>query len=633
MRRPLWLAVLVVAVVAVVFGRTAFHRFVLLDDDTNVYRNRLVNPAQVENLPRIWAAPYNKMYIPVTYSAWLALAAIGRVEAGEERPRAFAGLDPTPFHVTNVALHALSALLVLAILRRLFDDDLAATFGALLFAAHPVQAEPVAWVSGAKDVVSGFLALASLALYLRAAARARDGGSGLAGWTVGLVLFALAMLAKPSASAIVLLAGALDLGVLRRGWRQVARALAPWLVVAAAGALPNLFLQPAETVSAATPLWQRPLVAADAVAFYLRQVALPVSLAPFYGRTPGSVLASGALWWTWIVPAALLALALARARRSPVPLAALAVFVGGVAPVLGLVSFEFQMHSTVADRYLYLSMLAPALLVAWWLKHHPSALAYGLVSLALGGYAARAGLQVGRWQNTRVLLEHTLAVNPGSDFAHGNLAQVLDDTGETEAALHHYREAVRLRPDSAQARLNLGSFLGRSGNLDESAKELQEAVRLDPSYAVAHATLATALAGLNRLPQAIQHLREAARLEPGSGSVHLQLGLMLEFSGEADAAVSSYHEALRADRGLVEPRVRLGSLYLRAGETSTAIDYLREAIDLKPEHGEAHAELGRALLIAGRPPEAVEHLRLARRLRPDLHYVEGLLDAALEAEQ
>ena len=633
MKRPSWLAVLVVLVVAVVFGRSATHRFVLLDDDANIYRNRLVNPARVESLPSIWGAPYNKLYIPVTYSTWLALAAVATVEPGEQRPRAFAGLDPTHFHTANIVLHALSALLVLVILRRCLGDDLAAAFGALLFAAHPVQVEPVAWASGTKDVLSGFLALGSLALYVRHACRSRAGGSGRCAYWAGLALLALAVLAKPSAVALPLIAAALDLGVLRREPRRVAFGLAPWLLVAVAGAVPNLLFQPAAAVSAATAPWQRPLVAADAVAFYIRHLAVPIAHAPFYGRTPERVLETGALWWTWIAPVALFVFALLWRKRSPVPLAALAIFVAGLAPVLGLVSFEFQMHSTVADRYLYLSMLGPALLVAWWLREHRGALGYGVLALALGGYAARASMQVGRWKNTRVLLEHTLAVNPHSDFAHGNLAQVLEDVGELDEARQHYAESVRLRPDSAQGRLNYGSFLGRSGQLAEAEEQLQEAVRLDPSYAAAHATLASALAGQDRLPEAIQHLREAASLEPDFAPAQMQLGQLLEFTGDAEGAIAAYREALRAEPELLEPRVRLGTLYLQAGHTSAAIEFLTEAVARDPRRGDAQAELGRALLIDGRPHEAVEHLGQALRLRPDLEHVRGLLDAALREAQ
>ena len=51
-----------------------------------------------------------------------------------------------------------------------------------------------------------------------------------------------------------------------------------------------------------TPLWTRPLVAADAVAFYLWKLVWPAKLAIIYGRTPDAVVRSGAIHYTWVVP-------------------------------------------------------------------------------------------------------------------------------------------------------------------------------------------------------------------------------------------------------------------------------------------------------------------------------------------
>src|SRR5205085_2795817 len=84
---------------------------------------------------------------------------------------------------------------------------------------------------------------------------------------------------------------------------------------------------------------------------------------------PLYVINSGWVYLTWVVPAAVVGLmALAPCRR--IWWAGLAMFVAAMAPVLGLVSFGFQGHSTVADRYAYLGMLGIAMLLAWWTARH-----------------------------------------------------------------------------------------------------------------------------------------------------------------------------------------------------------------------------------------------------------------------
>jgi len=96
----------------------------------------------------------------------------------------------------------------------------------------------------------------------------------------------------------------------------------------------------------ALPIWQRPLVAGDALAFYLSKLAWPVDLGIEYGRSPSYVLAHAWVYATAAVGIAfVVAIVLAR-RRAPWLALAGSVFVLGLAPVLGLVSFAYHAAST-----------------------------------------------------------------------------------------------------------------------------------------------------------------------------------------------------------------------------------------------------------------------------------------------
>ena len=77
---------------------------------------------------------------------------------------------------------------------------------------------------------------------------------------------------------------------------------------------------------------------------------------------------------------------------------------------------------------------------------------------------------------------------------HYNLGVALAKGGRMEAAIGHYQEALRLKPDWAEAYNNLGNALYQRGRTAEAIRQFQEALRLKPDYAEARKNLIVALA-------------------------------------------------------------------------------------------------------------------------------------------
>ena len=97
---------------------------------------------------------------------------------------------PVGYHATNVALHAVASVLVLALLRRLRSDGVSPSREALVFAVHPALAPAVAWIPGRNDT-------------LWRCSGSRRGSACEEGSTAAhLVFFALALMAKETAVAL-----------------------------------------------------------------------------------------------------------------------------------------------------------------------------------------------------------------------------------------------------------------------------------------------------------------------------------------------------------------------------------------------------------------------------------------------
>src|SRR5438093_1736288 len=153
--------ILIVLVGAAAFGRVAKFEFLSWDDYQTVAGNPQLNPPTSRSIASFWTHPQVDLYIPVTYTVWAFAANAAAVpQPPPPNPPATGwALDARVFHTLNLALHLAAACIVFLLLRDLLGGagsaDLAAVAGALLFALHPVQVEPVAWISGMKDVLMG----------------------------------------------------------------------------------------------------------------------------------------------------------------------------------------------------------------------------------------------------------------------------------------------------------------------------------------------------------------------------------------------------------------------------------------------------------------------------------------------
>src|SRR5215831_13019983 len=175
---PHTVVALLVLVTLAVFWQIHSHEFVLWDDGLHVYENPYLQALTFDNIRVFWREPYAELYIPLTYTLWALTAAVARgIGAG---PTGGAPFAPQFFHALNLLVHLLSVLVVWRIVRLLLDRivprtatspplthvEWAAGGGALLFAVHPIQVEAVAWVTGFKDVLCGFLSYLALWQYL-----------------------------------------------------------------------------------------------------------------------------------------------------------------------------------------------------------------------------------------------------------------------------------------------------------------------------------------------------------------------------------------------------------------------------------------------------------------------------------
>ncbi|HEY0076607.1 MAG TPA: hypothetical protein VGB77_21130, partial [Abditibacteriaceae bacterium] len=362
-------------VVTGVFSASLRHGFVDYDDQILIYHNKHYLKPGGPEIAYFWKNPHEQLWMPLTYSIWGLTARSARLEQplilDESTKITFSA---QPFHALNLLLHGCNTLWVFAIVQLLIQNRQAALMGALLFGVHPFQVQSVVWASELKGVLGAFWVLGSLWFYLQYAANdAREDDKPREGnkprfkrkifYALSIILFGLALLSKPNTVVLPLALLSIEILLFSRTWSNRFWALAPFFAMALAGSFAARWAQPINPQIPIVALWARPLVAGDALAFYMGRFAWPVSLGINYGRRPDWLLQQPWAWVMWISPA-LLAWLCWRSRE-PKLRAAFLLWLAFLLPVLGFLPFGYQSSSTVADRYMYLPLLGAALVLAW----------------------------------------------------------------------------------------------------------------------------------------------------------------------------------------------------------------------------------------------------------------------------
>jgi predicted O-linked N-acetylglucosamine transferase (SPINDLY family) len=164
--------------------------------------------------------------------------------------------------------------------------------------------------------------------------------------------------------------------------------------------------------------------------------------------------------------------------------------------------------------------------------------------------------------------------DPKRAEAHRELSDLLCRRGATEEALHHGREALRLRPGWAYAHNSIGIALQALARLDEAIDQFDRALQAEPDHASAHVNLGNALLDKGNPDAAIGHYTRAVVLDPGNATAHLTLAMALEEDGRYAEALDAYRraQALEPSDGV---RVKMATMLPLYPDSSAQIDQLR----------------------------------------------------------
>jgi tetratricopeptide (TPR) repeat protein len=624
----------------------AMHGGFLWDDHDHFADNKSLRSLQ--GLWDIWFKPgATCQYYPMTFTGfWVGYQ--------------LWGLNPLGYHLLNVFLHGLVAVLLWQVLARLRVRG--AWLAGALFALHPVCVMSVAWMTELKNTLSAALALgagwayvrfAGLGVYegekgvntehrtpntehrmLQADPKRRSWIHSIFGvrcsmfdvrashsaasscqhsprtrwwfYLLALLLFQLGLFAKTAVSF-------LPVSLLLVTWWQRERLrwrdlwpLVPMLGLVAV--MSRLTFHVERLYGALGPQFDlgwldRALISGRSFWFYLRKLFFPHQLTFIYERWQ----VDAGDWRQYLFPLAaagvLMGLWLGRRRLGRGLFVGLMHFYVCTSLLILLTVIYMTRYTFVSDHWQY----------------------FGCMSVMAAVAAGISALRKSETQNSK------LEGNPKPEVQNRHHVPFSFRVSSRFARLRTSSFGLRFSTLFCGALLiTLGVLTWRQCGMYTDMERLwRTTLARNPRAFLAHNNLGELLTQQGELDEATVHFEQALGIEPDFAEAHYNMGNVLVQQGRLSEAIGSFRKALEIQPDFAEAHNNLGNALLEKGLSEQAIFHFGKALEFRPDFAEAHFNFGRVLLQKGHVDRAIAHLQRALEIKPEFPEARRILDDAL----
>jgi tetratricopeptide (TPR) repeat protein len=443
--------------------------FIILDDHIYVTQNsHIQSEITLEGIRWAFGTTYAEFWHPLTWISLMFDYQLYNLNAGG-------------YHLTNLILHIMSALLLFWLFNRMTGNIWRSAFVAALFALHPLHVESVAWIAERKDVLSACFWMLTLCLYVYYTEK-----PVVRRYLLVLFSFTLALMSKSIVVTLPMILILLDYWPLERFkshksnlvlWQLKEKI--PFFILSAVFSIITLYAQIPSGRYYQYSLSYRLANASVNFVTYLEKTFLPHDMAIFY-PFPTQII-SWQLIGTSLLIIIITFAVVVMVKRLPY------LFVGWmwyaiiILPVIGILQFGKQ---SMADRYHYLPSVGIAVMLAWGIpsliksENVRKIILFPASLIFLAIMAFLTWQQCHYWKSDFELFNHAVLVTKDNCLAHNSRGIAYGKLGQYKPALSDFSEAIRLKPDYSNAYNNRGLTYLLQGEITLGCHDAQKACEL-----------------------------------------------------------------------------------------------------------------------------------------------------------
>ena len=603
------ISILLLLVITIIVFSPALKNGFNYDDDIYLKENRFIKSFSLYNVEKLFTSFFAGNYQPLSVATYLF-------------EYKFFGLNPQPYHFTNIILHLLNCLLVFWLFYLISGRSLRAWIVAILFAIHPLRVESVAWISERKDVVYAFFFLCACIAYLY---YLKDKEKKKF-YSLALLMFVFSLLSKPMAITLPLVLFVFDYFLGRKFSKNLYLDKLPFFILSLLFGAVTLFSQYSgggirqENLFA---FWDKIMNAGYAVVFYLNKIFLPSGLLCLYPLPDKTAKLVSLLLLAILSGSAVIYFKKTHSKKM---IFGCVFFLVTLLPVLQFIPLG---STLVSDRYTYIPALGIFYLISEaiiWLFEvrvkYAKVLRILLVSALITAMGILSYLTYNRckvWRDGITLWSDVLKKYPGFVTALNNRGYLFAMNKEYDLALADLKKAASIKSgykESRNAYLSLANLYRQAGKNPEAIALLQDAlnkfpndaeiffnlgilynftdkqaaasyykktITLNPFHAMAYYNLGVLYIGLSDTQGAISMLKKTIEINPDFTAAYAQLAILYNDPAKKEELVSLYKQAIKRNLDFFDAYYYIGNLYQESSREKEAVLLYKRAIQINPK--------------------------------------------------
>jgi tetratricopeptide (TPR) repeat protein len=527
---------LITLLTSAIYLKSLSNDFVNWDDELYVYKNTGITTLKKDSiaytLKHVFTTYVVGNYHPLTMLTYC-------VEYSQSQ------LNPKTYHTTNLILHILNSILVLAFIWLLSKQKYTALFVALLFAVHPMHVESVAWISERKDVLYSFFYLASLCSYMLYISKQKQ-----LFYIITFFLFVLALLSKAMAVTIPVVFIAIDYYLKTPINFQSLKNKIPFFILSL---LTGVFAIKAQLAfdaigdASAHPFYDRILFGCYGIINYIFKLFLPINLSCFYAYPIKQSNVYPIVYY--LAPLVVLALVFVLYkffRTNRVVVFGSLLFLITIALVLQILPVG---EAIVADRYTYLPYIGLFFIIATAIekqiqKSNPlKPIIYILTVSAIIIFSYMSHKRSLVWKNGFILWDNAIqnsAPSYTSYYCRGNAYATLNNH---QKAIDDFNAAERIRKTDYNLYYSRGYSYYFTQQYQLAIEDFNAALKLNPNIFDAYLTRGGAYFQLKQYEKAIDDYNIVLSINPNHAPTHCNKAIIYLYIGQYEKAKKAAQKA------------------------------------------------------------------------------------------